>query len=291
VVATSTPVDLLQGRRLAFGRRLRRLRQTHNVSGEELAQRASISQPKVSRLETGKVTPAPVDVQRIADALQLPPADARELVAEAEEIAGMARNLRKERQIVGLSGLQEHHGDIEAMCQQFHDLALGILPGLVQTPEYARAMMRLLEPQPSEQEIAEGVAERITRQTILDDELRSFLFLISAETLDVKFGSVDTLHVQLLHLRALSRRPNVSVRVLDYTKPMTALPPLHGFVIYDDLSVNVELLDHEVWLSDRATVRLYRRNFDQLWESALDDEATSAVISSKLAELDRASSE
>ena len=122
-----TEAELLR-RRSQFGAILRDYRLSQQLSGEELATRAELSQPKVSRLETGRVTPNPRDIKKIASALGVHPEQTRDLVIEAEQIADLAKNIRRERARIGLTGLQQEHLDSESLYSSFFDFSMAFSP-------------------------------------------------------------------------------------------------------------------------------------------------------------------
>lgn len=92
---------------------LRELRRAAGLSGERLAVRCVMSQSKISRIESGKIIPTVVDVQRILSALEVPAAEARDLLALARvanveyasaRALGRAGTWRRQIEIKELSG-------------------------------------------------------------------------------------------------------------------------------------------------------------------------------------------
>lgn len=285
---TTSSIDLTEAelvrRRSQFGALLRDYRLGQQLSGEELATKAELSQPKVSRLETGRVTPNPRDVKKIASALGVHPEKTRDLVIEAEQIADLAKNMRRERARIGLTGLQQEHLESESLYSSFFDFSMGVLPGWVQTPEYARSMLRSLLPRPLDADIDQAVAKRVERQAILRNPSRTFTLLTTPETLRAHFGDEEEMYVQLVHLRSLMRLPNVTLRALDMTRSLPT-PLLSNFTVYDEQRVVVELLHTELYVADPTEVAEYRARFDALLDVALDASATAQLIDTELAQL------
>ena len=267
---------------MILGSLLRDQRLDRRMSGEELAERAELSQPKISRLETGRVTPNPRDVKKIATALGIKSDQSRKLVAEAEEIADLTRNIRRERARVGLAGLQREHLETEIHYGSFHDFSMGVLPAWVQTPDYTRSMLRSLIPSPTDADVEQAVAKRVERQAILRDPARHFILLTTPDTLRTRFGDAQEMFVQLVHLRSLMRLPNVTIRAIDLTHPLPT-PILSNFTLYDDVSVEVELLHTELFISEPVEVAAYRARFEALVGSALGEVDTTALIEAELA--------
>ena len=271
----------LRRRRAQLGAILRDYRLRQQLSGEELAARTDLSQPKVSRLETGRVTPNPKDVKAIVSILDVEAEEQRELVGEAESIADLAKNVRRERARSGLTGMQQDHLESESLYTTFQDFSVGVLPGLVQTPEYTRSLMASLIPAPVSADIDQAVARRVERQAILRDPPRTFVFLTTPETLRVRFGDKEEMHVQLVHLKALMRYPNVTLRAVDLSHRMPT-PPLNNFTIYDASRVVVELLHSELYVADPSEVAEYVERFTSLVPHALDEAATAHLIDEEI---------
>lgn len=281
---TTIERDELQVRRNRLGNELRALRLRSHLSGEELAAATDLSQPKVSRIETGRVTPTPADVLRILSQLHVSEKVTTRLVAEAEGIADLAKNLRRERQRVGLDGIQIEHQATEAIYNKFRTFTYGLPAGLVQTPEYLRSMLRSYYPPLPDSEIERAVGRRVERQAILRDPAKTFEFIVAPEVLRSRFGDKEEMLVQLTHLRALNRLPNVIVRALDLSRPIPT-PALHNFTIFDSVRVVVELMHTEIFVSDPIEVEGYCGRFDKLLADSLSVEDTTALIDHELSHL------
>lgn len=90
-----------------------------------------------------------------------------------------------------------------------------ILPGLLQTPDYARALTQAWDPTASEDAIEALVSGKVERQAILDSDDPPDLRVVVAESvLRNLVGSASVMHAQLIHLAEMSRRPAISVQVL-----------------------------------------------------------------------------
>lgn len=283
-IATDLSQAELTRRRSHLGSVLREHRVEKQLSGEELAKELEISQSKISRIETGRVTPTPRDIRRIAHALALQTPEVDRLVAEAEEIADHIKNLRRERARGGLAGLQNSHLLSESLYGKFSDFSLGVLPSWVQTPDYARSLLRALVPGPARPDIEQAVANRVARQAILRDPSRTFDFITTPDTLRAHWCDSEEMYVQLVQLRSLMRLPNLTLRVLDLSRPLrTAI--LTNFTIYDQERVVVELLHTEVYVADPTEVSDYQTRFDALASCTLGEAETTELIDSELAKL------
>ncbi|MEU4332988.1 Scr1 family TA system antitoxin-like transcriptional regulator, partial [Nonomuraea dietziae] len=130
----------VQPAREALGRRLRELRTDAGLNGKEFAERLGWIATKVSKIEHGKQTPTEDDVRAWADATAAPADQAKLLLAQVrhlnEEYAEWRRQLR-----IGLSARQAKFGEVEASSELVRNFEPAVIPGLLQTPAYARHIM------------------------------------------------------------------------------------------------------------------------------------------------------
>ncbi|TWD21477.1 hypothetical protein FB570_106185 [Streptomyces sp. T12] len=89
------------------------------------------------------------------------------------------------------------------------------LHGLLQTPEYARALFRMRRPRYAEEEIERGVAARVARKAVFDREAAPELSFVQDEwTLRRRLGGGEVVRAQLEHLLVVARLPNVEIQVM-----------------------------------------------------------------------------
>ncbi len=165
-----------------------------------------------------------------------------------------------------------------------------VIPGLLQTEDYARAMLRGAEPETADDVIGEMVAARMARQAILDKEDPPLLRAIMDEgALRRMAGSPKVMRVQLLHLNEMSQRPNVSILVVPAsagTHPglpgaftIATVPGDGGDanVVYLDTAAAGQITDHPDVVDPCVT------KFDTLLAEALSPGASAELIA-KVAE-------
>ncbi|WP_190821900.1 DUF5753 domain-containing protein [Saccharopolyspora pogona] len=111
-----------------------------------------------------------------------------------------------------------------------------MIPGLLQTPEYARAVIEATGSGLSEDEVDALVASRISRQSVLTKRQSLQLHvLVEEDALNRPFGDAGVLARQLRHLADIATRPNIILQLLPTETGLRA--GLHGaFVVleYDD---------------------------------------------------------
>ncbi|MFC7967436.1 helix-turn-helix domain-containing protein [Streptomyces cinereoruber] len=245
---------------------LRKLRKQAGLSGDRLAARCNMSQSKVSRIESGKVRPSLVDIERILRALDAPPA----LVAEVSALARIAatewqdaRSMRRK----GLDKKQLELAGLEASSTEFRFFLLSMLTALLSTPEYIRASLAHIPGDHSK-----AVARKLERQEVLYDRRKKFTFIITEQAARSPFVSPDAMAVQLDRLASLTHLPNVRLGVLPIE---TRLPgcPLNTFTVYDERLATVETTAGVMVFRDPRDVRMYLDEFAGYDERALFGEA------------------
>jgi len=171
----------------------------------------------------------------------------------------------------------------EAEATALYVFEHSLVPGLLQTPEYARAVLAT-RPNTAEDEIDNLVAARLARQDILtrDEPPAPLLWaLIDEGVLHRPVAPAEVMHDQLMFLVQVSRRPNVTVQVLPYSAGgHTGL--LGAFTIADLGSnpgtVNVEDITYGRVFEDAATVSRVTLHYKSLQSEALPKGASRELI-------------
>ncbi len=270
--------------RVGFGSRLRRLRQDAELSGKQLAERLGWPASKVSRLEHGRQTASVEDVGAWASAVGAAEPVREELVADLRslrvEYATWRRQLR-----AGFAPRQRAGRVLEAATTLIRAVETGLVPGLLQTADYARHVYRgLAKLRDGPQDIEAAVQERMRRQQVLYDAERSFRFLLTEAALRTRICPPAVLRAQLDRLLAVSGLDNVELAVIPFT---TEVPdaPTHGFWIFDDTLVLVETVNAELAIRDPDDIALYERLFEMYWDVADRGEDATRLITQVAVEL------
>jgi transcriptional regulator with XRE-family HTH domain len=254
---------------------VRTLRRDAGLTGVELARLFGVSQSRISRIETGHLVPQNDEVARIADALRVDASTRQELEEQARSARSSMRSWRR----LHARGFAPHQTDIarmEATAARIRLFQPNLVPGLLQTAEYARHAIELAT---DSNDIGAGVASRIARQSILYDRGKSLHFLITEGAL--RWRIVPTaVHVgQLRHLASLATLENVSVGIIPWHARVGA-HQTSMFCVFDDASVYVELLNGEVLTEDRNDIAYYAATFAALSQATVTGDDA-------IAELDR----
>lgn len=266
----------------ALGAELRRLREAANLSGHDVARILDVSPSKISRMETGK---RGVKVEDVAAVLAL----YRVSNARREELLELARGSNEPGwlQRFGASMPKELKSlmDQENDAIRIRNYETMYVPGLLQTGEYTRSIMRRFVTVPAD-EIDARVQARAARQTVLSREDRPELWMIIEESvLRRPTGGPIVMAGQLRYLVDRARRPDIHLRVLPHSLGSHA--GMSGpFVLMDFATatpiVHLENAAYSYSLEDRELIAAYNRIFNRLADEAMD-EGESAEFVAELA--------
>jgi transcriptional regulator with XRE-family HTH domain len=219
---TSSDSGVLDGRsadptvpRLVLGARLRRLREERHISREAEGHVIRASRSKISRLEAGR---RGVKQRDVADLLTLygvtDEAERATLLALAAE-ANAPAWWQYYNDVVP-AWMQAYLG-AEQAASLIRCFEVQRVPGLLQTPDYARAAIRLTHPDGGAEEIDRRVTLRMTRQRILHRQPAAQLWAVLDEAaLRRPVGGVSTMRAQLKHLIEICRLPQITVQIMPF---------------------------------------------------------------------------
>lgn len=246
---------------------LRRLRQEAGLSENEAARQAGLTQSKVSRVETGRQLPTTIEVERLCAAYEIPTRARRALVAVTHDIRQQSSPARTVLHRNGAPRMQERIGRIEAASARLRSFHPALVIGLLQTPDYARA---LLSGAYTGAELDNMVSARLARQQVLDTH-RTFELLMTEGALRWHVGSPTIMAGQLEHLARAGQRSNVRVGIIPWTRPVTH-PVLHSFHLYDQRAVMVATETATATMTDRAQIADFETCYTRYAELADWDE-------------------
>jgi hypothetical protein len=178
----------------------------------------------------------------------------------------------------GMASVQAAIGDVEARTRILRNYQSALVPGLMQTPEYARAVLeRAGRVWTRGTGVDEAVAARMRRQEALYDRARKFHFIVTEAVLMYAICEPAAMLGQLDRLMSLSMLPNVRLGIVPFAR-QTALVPKHAFAIYDDKLVKVETVAAELNLAQPQEIELHRKVFESMALDADYDDKARAIL-------------
>ncbi|MFF3516043.1 Scr1 family TA system antitoxin-like transcriptional regulator [Streptomyces sp. NPDC002573] len=257
-----------------FAEVLRTLRVNAGLSQNELGERMAYSGAAVSAVET----------------CAKPATD--EFIAAAEKalgagglIAAAAKYLRLERYPAHFQGfvqLEQEALSISSYCTQ-------LIHGLLQTKEYAEAVLNYAFPPLDTEEVERLVSARMERKELLDRKPGCVVNVILEEAaLKRRIGDTETMRAQYEHLSASTRRPNVVLQVMPENRAGHA--GLQGALTVLDTPENTTLVymegnGHSTLVSRPDEVGVLARRHAMIRSQALHPEESAALIEQLAGEL------
>jgi transcriptional regulator with XRE-family HTH domain len=267
-------------RRRELGAQLRALRTEKGWTVEQVADRLLISSSKVSRLETGQRGASPRDIRDLSDLYGLD-ADQR------QRLTDLARAGKQHAWWQPLSLPYSTYVGLEADATSIRDSALGVMPGLLQTADYARGVLHAVVPHRTPDEVDHLIEGRMARQqrVLSAQDPPQFRAILEPSLLHRVVGSRAIMRAQLQRLLEASELPHVTVRVIPYEAG--ALPnAINKFIILSFAAlalpdvVYIEGLTGDLYIERKEDTETYNAAFQALEGLAASPGETRDIITS-----------
>jgi transcriptional regulator with XRE-family HTH domain len=273
-------------RRLAL--ELRRLREAARLTCEEVAEHLECSASKISRVETGRVSVSPRDVRDMLELYGVP-------TAQRESLVQLARDSRQKGWWHAYSDTMQPqmatYIGLESAASEIRIYEVSLIPGLLQTEDYARAVIRAGMVNSPAEDIERRVSLLMARQpAVVRDDPPKVWAVLDEAALRRRVGGSGLMRLQLEHLLAQAALPNVAVQVIPFgggAHPAMGRP----FIILvfpervDTDVIYLEDLTSALYLEDVAEVDRYNVFFNHLRATALSFDDSAALITSVLKEM------
>jgi transcriptional regulator with XRE-family HTH domain len=245
-----------------------------------MAARLRIDQGSVSRLELATRVPTLDLVTRYLDALGASEEVRQEILDElAEQRVEVALWRRLHR--AGMRQHQERYGSMERSAAAIREWNPHVVPGLLQTADYTRAMCRAQEI-PGLSDVEGIVAGRIDRQEVLRDWTKRFSFLLAETVLRTRDVPPEVMNEQLDSILLMSAASHIEVGVV----PLDVLTPTGTtFLVLDDQTVLIELATRELAIHEADEVARYVDIFERLRARAVRGAHLAELIQSIASDL------
>ncbi|MCX4700891.1 helix-turn-helix transcriptional regulator [Streptomyces sp. NBC_01352] len=262
-----------------FGAELKRRREDAGITQVELGLRVFVSGGYIGQFE---------------QAIRKPQLDVAQRIDEALQTDGIFERLcRKLIDDPRYADYFAKAAELEALATKICEFAPALVPGLLQTAEYARAITLAMNPFAPDEYIEEKVSGRVERSRILKDATRPVYWVIVHENvLRIPVGGAAVMAEQLEYVAALARRRAVLVQVLPYAAGAYAVPGMITLMDFEDAppTAYTEAVYSGNLLDDPAVVMRAQSAYDQLRAAALSPEASLALVESAAEDFRRCAS-
>jgi transcriptional regulator with XRE-family HTH domain len=267
-VSTTSPSSSARQARQALADRLRELRLDAGLTARVLAAEAGWDRTKISKIEHAARAPNAEDIRtwcRLCRAGD----QAEDLIAALRAVEGAFIEWTR-LQRSGLRRLQESRLPLYERTRHFRIYEPGIVPGLLQTPNYVRAVLAKVSSFRGipAKDLEEAVAARIGRQRVLREGDHRFAFLVEESALWVRLGGVEVMGDQFAHLFQVMSLPSVSFGVIPADAERD-LWPAEGFWMFDEERVAVETVSAWLTIMQPAEIALYASAFEEFAKLAV----------------------
>lgn len=257
---------------------LRDAREARGLTQGQVAEAMEWSLSKVMRIESGEVTVSPNDLRPLLGYLGITER------TRANDLLDAARAARRRRQWADEPRFREHLTpatrqliQYEAEATEIRHLYTILIPGRLQTPEYAKAILEKFRNELTELDIDVRFEVRMRRRAELSarKDRPNIYLLLDESALRREVGGPMVLANQLAELLSRSKDRGFLIRIVPYSVD-APLPMFGSYEILDLGGVNNAVMYRESYLNDEivddpAKVKLHRDIFDELWEAALDE--------------------
>ncbi|MEU7766499.1 helix-turn-helix transcriptional regulator [Nocardia sp. NPDC049190] len=275
--------------RRQLGHYLRDARMALNMSLERLAGAADLSSSVLQRLEKGQATRLKVrDIQAICVVLEMSDEMTTTLIGLLRQ--GAEKSWWHEYGSLIPASVDVYVG-LETAARRLTTYQPSLVPGLLQTPDYARVLIRNASPCESDAEHARRVELRTKRQAIVTRKYQPAALDVTLHesVLHTAVGGPRVLATQLRHLAEIGKLPNVDIRVLPFSAAAPVGHPVGQFAILEfgedskgrpiePPIVYLENFTGCMYLEKPENVQRYYQVRDSLQRASLDETASRSLL-------------
>jgi transcriptional regulator with XRE-family HTH domain len=278
-----SPSSSARAARITVATRLRELRLDASLSAKELSAACGWHAAKTSRIEHAQAPPSDADIRRWAEVCGAAE-QAPDIIAASRTADSMYLEWRRTHR-TGMRRAQEGVVPLYERTRLFRVYSANVVPGLVQTPGYATALMKSFTRfQGTPDDVAEAVAARMARSHVVREGDHRFHLILEEAVLSSRIADADAMAGQLGYLLAVMALPSVSLGVI----PATTQRPLwmlETFNLYDEEQVFVELLTAAVTVTAPREIADYSRAFAELSQMAVYGSAARGLLAAAISAL------
>ncbi|MER6445452.1 helix-turn-helix domain-containing protein [Streptomyces venezuelae] len=275
-MSSTSPSSAAQAARAALVGRLVVLRKTAGLKAFEVAALCGWHKSKVSRIENARMLPSEADIRAWCRACgaehQLD-----ELLTASRSVDEMYVDWRRVHQ----HGIRRVHETTVPLYQRTRLLRVycsNVVPGLVQTREYATALLSAIsEFQGTPNDAGEAADARLRRSRVLYESGHRFVVLVEETVLRYRVGGPQVMDAQLAGLLDVMSLPSLAFGVIPFTADRS-MWPVETFMVFDMARVQVETLSAAVNITSPSEIGVYARAFGQLQDLAVFGAKARALV-------------
>lgn len=265
-------------RKLWLGTKLRTLRENSGVDLETVLEETDWSRSKLSRVETAQMGVSVPDVRMLCGLYKAEP-------GITEQLVQLARSARKKgwwrSYEDALSDYFADYMELESEASSIINYEIDLIPGLLQTGDYAQAVIEAWEPDLDQETVKRRRELRLERQSRLEESGLTLWAVIDQAALRRRVGSPEVMRRQLDHIAEMARRPNITVQVLPFDAGAHVAQGT-SFTMLEfkslDPVVYVETLTSALYLEEETEVGRYRLAVEHLRATGLDPRASIEML-------------
>ncbi|MEV4277189.1 helix-turn-helix domain-containing protein [Actinoplanes xinjiangensis] len=270
---------------------LRLARERAGLTQNQVAEAMEWSHSKVIRIENGDVSISQNDLRPLLAFLGVKD---KTVVADLVAAARIARTRQqawyqaaefRDTLTDGMRKLIEY----ESEASEIRSYSIYYIPGHLQTPAYAEALMSRFEDELSADQRTRRIEARNKRREVLETRPVTFLLMVDESVLRRTIGGPEVFAEQLRHLKHNAESGYVRIRMVPFSLDASLtnnasfdlLQLGQGEVLYRETGLNDEMIE------DRETIAKHRARYDRVWREAAGEEDTIQFIERQIKELER----
>ncbi|MER7572511.1 helix-turn-helix transcriptional regulator [Streptomyces sp. NPDC126514] len=274
------PSSALDAARRGIAEKLREIRRDAGLTGREVAARTGWLPSKISRIQNATTPPSDGDIRAWCTACgaedQIP-----DLIVANRTAESMYVEWRRVQRS-GLRRLQESYIPQYQRTKTFRVYSSTVIPGFVQTYEYAVALLGdIARVHGTPDDVEEAAAARVERSQIIRQGGRRFVFLLEESVLRHVVGDEAVMAGQLGHFLSVMALPSGAVGIIPAGRPR-GMWTLETFPLFDDRSVSVELLTAAITVTTPNEVAMYAHSFEEMVSLAVYGAEARSLVSSAI---------
>jgi transcriptional regulator with XRE-family HTH domain len=255
---------------LNIGQTIRTLRHQRNMTAVELGRRAGLSQPRISKIETGVDShPKLADIEAMLHILDAPQIIQQQVVRSFDRKQPLLLRRRSARYAYG------EDFENESKASFIRTFCLNVIPALLQTIEFREALLKHNELNPDIRAAAMSIA--LKRQELLWSR-RNYHFIIHELALYTMPGDKRTQTRQLDRVKLFLDSKHCKVGIMPLQCGLLPGPENGTFTIYDDRRVAIALADKTLETQDKADIAEHLAIFTGLDRMSDYDDSASGII-------------